>query len=179
MAEENYSVVKLDHQEYLRLAKIADSFVQNGKVEEKPNLVIITGGIASGKSTIRKQSYDNDYAFLDFGAIYLTLTENRKNQSEKDAVYCRIIGEMILTTAISQKRNIVIEIIGEKAEPLETIIKGMERIGYKPSIMHIAAEVTQAYERHIKQVNNGRDDISSDDTQEATMQTFIDYLNKN
>src|SRR3989344_40129 len=175
MAEENFGVVKLDGDEYLRLAKIADSFVQKGKVEEKPNLIIIMGGIASGKSTVRKQSYDDGYALIDFGAIYLTLTENRKNQSEKDAVYCRIIGEMILTTAISQKRNVVIEIIGDEAEPLDTIIKGMERIGYKPSIMHIFAEIPQAYERHIKQVNDGRDDISSADTQEATMQTFIDY----
>jgi len=127
MEEEKYSVIKLNGEEYLRLAKIADEFVRKGKVEENPKIVIVSGGTGSGKTTIRKKDFDDGYVFIDAGAIYLKLTENETKKSDKDAGYCRIIGDMIITTAIEQKKNIVIEIIGDKIEQFDSIIPGMTK----------------------------------------------------
>ena len=179
MVSENYKTIKLDGEEYLKLAKIADEFVQKGSIDKNPKLIIIVGGIAVGKSTERKNKYNEGYVFIDAGAIYMKLTENETKKVERTEEYSLIIGEIIITMAVKDKRNIVIELIGDKYEDLDKIIQGMTKRGYKVNIDALIGDIADCYQRHLKQEKEGREDISSFHTQDATVQIFTNYFNKN
>lgn len=177
--KEDYKTIKFDGEKYLELMKVADEFLQKGSIDETPKFVIITGGIAVGKSTERKNKYNKGYVFIDAGAIYMKLTENETKKIERAEEYCPIIGEMMITMAVKDKRNIVIELIGDKYEDLDKIIQEMTKRGYKINIEALIGDIADCYQRHLKQEKEGRDDISSFHTQNATMQIFTNYFNKN
>ncbi len=72
------------------------------------------GGTGSGKITNRRKEFANDYVYFDAGEII-----NRvKKEFSKDASmidnYTTLTADIILGETLESKRNIVIEIIGEK-----------------------------------------------------------------
>ena len=178
MEKEKYKVIQLDGDEYLRLATIADEFLQKGKVAESPKIIIVSGGTGSGKSTVRKKDFDEGYVFIDFGAIYLRVTENEKKRDNKNEAYCQVVADMVITNAIEQRKNIVIEIIGDKEKQFDSIIPEMIKRGYKTESLFVFAEPEQALERHLKQEMEGRDDMSAVFSQDGTIQIFINYFEK-
>ena len=177
MEKVNYKIAKFDGEEYQYLSKIADEFLQKGETSEKPQLILILGGVAAGKSTLRKQKYDNGYVFVDAGAIYLRLTDNETKKVDRIEDYCQFVGNIILATAITKKKNIVVELIGDNKEHVDYIINGMSKHGYSVNIQGVFGDVMECYQRHLKQEREGRDDISSYHTQEGTISIFASYLN--
>ncbi|MCX6721815.1 MAG: hypothetical protein NTY04_01295, partial [Candidatus Staskawiczbacteria bacterium] len=77
---------------------------------------------------------------------------------------------------IESKRNIVIEIIGDREDFIKPVIDGMLKIGYKISIIAVAAKPLQSFERHIKAVMNDKDYMSAAYTQRDTLFYFYQKL---
>lgn len=163
--------------DYLKIADVAKTILESGVSATPPQLVIFSGGVAAGKTTIRRQKYSQGYVNFDFGEIYIAL---KKAFSETDSKlltqYASIASKMILEESLSKKKNIVIEIIGEIDGLIEPVIDAMTKIGYKANLTFIQCDPVEAYKRHLKAASEDPDYISAAFTQEMTVREFYDHF---
>ena len=170
-------VVSLTGDEFLQINSIVEPIWKKGRSEVPPKFAIFWGGIGSGKTTIRRKELAEGYVHFDFGEIYNTLKKSLGADHPKLTTYANFACDMILRDAISEKKNIVIEIIGDNYELIEPVITKMKGIGYDLSIKVIEADPGQSYERHLKAVQEDPDYLSAYHTQEATLTYFYHYFN--
>lgn len=167
---------KFSGEEFLKISKIASSFVEKGTTENPPKLVIFTGGVAAGKSTIRKQKYSSGYVHFDPGDIF---AEMRKIMDESDPKFSASVAvacDLLLREAIEKRKNIATEVIGDKYEPLKAVIDTMLEIGYTIDMQAVTADVAQSYQRHLKAVEDVPGYLSAYFTQDLTLATFSRVL---
>jgi len=50
--------------EFKKIEKVVNDFLQNGGLNDPPKFVILTGPIASGKTTVRNEKYSKDYVLV-------------------------------------------------------------------------------------------------------------------
>lgn len=168
--------ITFDTREYALFARIAKQFLEQGMTSEPPKFVIFMGGIGVGKTTIRRQKYTNGYVHFDFGEIYLVVEKWVSKHHPRLAEYAAFTSDLILRESISEKKNIVIEIIGDSQAFITPVIEKMENAGYDVEILAITADVAEAYKRHLKAVEEDKDYISAYHTQEATLSSFYNYF---
>ena len=60
------------------------------------------------------------------------------------------VGRSVEEKAIKEKRNIVMGIIGDTLETLNTIVRSIRDCGYEVQIEAIQCDPVEAYERHLK-----------------------------
>ena len=132
-----------------------DSSLTNGK---QPEVAIIMGGIAAGKTTLRKHQFASGYVIVDAAEIFLRLSKG-EFYSFPDAFEepMNMIGSLVASRAISERRNIVIELIGSELEPLNKIIDAMKTVGYSINSCYVDLDIEQA---QIRNLARGDDDIS-------------------
>lgn len=121
--------------------------------EDTPKLVLIMGGTGSGKTTQRKLNYSKGYVLLDAGDIFKAICKGNDiayNFGDDFIEAMEAIGQTVARRAIEEKRNIVMEIIGDKMEIVSSIIESMEACGYKTQIEAVVCDPVVAYERHLK-----------------------------
>lgn len=119
----------------------------------KPKLVLIMGGTGSGKTTIRKQKYSTDYVLIDAGDIFKVICGGNdiNYQFGEDFLEAmEIIGQETANRAINEKRNIVMEIIGDKLETVNMINDSMSACGYEVQLEAVICDPVEAYKRHLK-----------------------------
>ena len=98
---------------------------------EQPKLVLITGGVAVGKSRMRRASYAHGYVNLDAGDIFIRLSRGRYIafpsflEEPMD-----MIGRIVAAQAVQERRHIVCEGIGAEVEPMTTLIETYRALGY-------------------------------------------------
>lgn len=63
------------------------------------------------------------------------------------------IGQGIADRAINEKRNIVMEIIGDKLETVNMIIDSISVRGYQVQVEAVMLDPVEAYKRHLKGAN--------------------------
>jgi len=85
-------------------------------------------------------------------------------------------SDMILQNAIAEKKNIVIEITGDNYNLFKPVLDKMIGVGYKPNINSIFCDPIQAYERHIKAVQNDKSYWSAYYTEMPTLSFFYKYF---
>jgi 2-phosphoglycerate kinase len=127
-----------------------DSSLSNG---ETPKFVLITGGPGSGKTTQRKMKYSTGYVLIDAGDVFKNICKGNDlaYQFGEDFVEAlEAIGQLIANRAIEEKRNIVMEIIGDKFDVVTAIVEAMKNRGYDAHLEAIYCDVAEAYERHLK-----------------------------
>ena len=171
-----FKVVHFNNEETIKVVKVVGYFLDQGISKNPPQFVIITGGVASGKTTIRRQKFTNNYVNFDFGEICDALEKEFGADSPRLSEYAVLASDMILHDSIVDKKNIVIEIIGDNKEILETLIDKMKGIGYKVSMDLIYCDPVEAYKRHLKAVEEDKTYRSSYFTQEATVSFFYRHF---
>ncbi len=127
--------------------------------QEKPEFVLIFGGVCSGKTTHRKNKYSEGYTILDASDIFIELSKGAyydfpshlETQMEQ-------IGLRLVSEALSSKRNIVTEIIGADYEIVKGLIDLMKTAGYDTKIDYIECSMYEAWQRNI---SRGNDTISA------------------
>ncbi|MFA5793175.1 MAG: zeta toxin family protein [Candidatus Gracilibacteria bacterium] len=130
-----------------------DSSLSNG---ETPKLILIAGGPGAGKTTQRKLNYSKGYVLLDAGDIFKAICKGDDLNYEfgQDFIeIMEIIGQLVADRAIKEKRNIVMEIIGDRSDITTAIIETMGKHGYKVELACIYCDIAEAYERHLKGAN--------------------------
>jgi hypothetical protein len=119
-------------------------------VQGQPEFVTIMGGIACGKTTLRKMKYGNRHVVVDAGEIFSNLCDpgvfafgDILNDAVED------IGYLLANQAISERRNIVIEVVGaNNLEVLNEVVDEMNRLGYRTLCKGVDCDVEQAIERN-------------------------------
>lgn len=132
-----------------------DSSISHG---EPPHIVILMGGPASGKTTIRTQGYSTGYVLVDAAEIFLNLS--RGEFFPFPAAFeepMQIIGRFVARRAISERRHIVTELIGADIDPTTALIEAMLAIGYRMDIQPITCDIEEAQRRNL---SRGGDNIS-------------------
>lgn len=177
MNEADVKVVQFTSDEFLKVGEAAKPFWERGTTGNPPKLVIFMGGVGAGKTTARREQYATGYVHFDFGEILNMLKQTFGENDLKLASYVSLACDLILKECILEKKNIVIEIIGDNYDAVAPVIDSMKGIGYDVSINAITCDIAEAYQRHIKAVQEDPDYISSVHTQEGTLSYFFNYFN--
>lgn len=153
---------------------VVEDFLKTGLSSKQPQYVIVCGPVGTGKSRMRKQKYSKDYVFIDAGDIYLKLTDNETKKVDKIDQYVEITAKSLVSRAIEQKKNIVIEIIMDKEQPIKSIMDKMIEKGYKVQVDYIHNDPVKSWENNL---NRGKHNISAYYSQDQTMSWFVNYFN--
>jgi dephospho-CoA kinase len=128
-------------------------------VDGEPVAVIITGGVAAGKTTLRRQNYSHGYVLIDAPEIFISLSQGEylpfPGPIEEPM---NMIGQYVINQAIRERRNIVAEVIGADVDVMKRLIDSLAGIGYKVNVMYVNCSVETAMERN---ENRSEDTISA------------------
>lgn len=152
------NIVKYDVDEEINKFLDDSSFAK----DSDPTFVLIMGGVGAGKTTLRKAKFSKGYVVIDAGQLFANLggTENHQFGTDFEEPM-DLIGGVLVSQAIKERRNIVTEIIGASVEEVKSINDAMKSVGYKTSLQHVQCDVTEAYNRHLNAVNTDPIYISS------------------
>lgn len=116
---------------------------------EEPQIIILMGGPACGKTTIRKQRYSTGYVLVDAAEIFLSLSRGEFFPfPEAFEEPMNIIGSLVARRAIAERRHIVTELIGSDYEATKALIDAFLTIGYRPDIQAITCDLAEATRRN-------------------------------
>lgn len=138
---------------------------------EGPSIVILLGGVASGKTTIRKQRYATGYVLVDAAEIFLRLSRGEflpfPGVLEEPM---RIIGSLVAKRAVLERRNIVTELIGADIELVKSLIDAMRAVGYRVEGQGITCDVEVAQKRNESRDEDSISSSYAEDYQRAWLQ---------
>jgi hypothetical protein len=132
-------------------------------IKENPKFILVVGGVCTGKTTLRKEKYSSGFLQLDAGEIFIQLSDGEyfdfPSFLEKEM---DMIGEKIAREAVSNRLNIVTEVLGNNYDEVEQLIDKMKGIGYDVDVKYIDCDLNVALERN---QNRSDDNISAFYTQ--------------
>ena len=111
----------------------------------RPELALVTGGVAVGKSRMRRERFARGFVTLDAGEIFIHLSRGRYVvfpdflEEPMD-----MIGGLIAAQAVQERRNIACELIGAEAGPLEKLIETYRALSYYISVTGVTADLEQS-----------------------------------
>lgn len=112
-----------------------------------PRCVIICGPTASGKTRHRREKYTSGYALVDAAAIFVSLAPDEiLDFPEALRPELEAAGQALASEAVHTRVDIVTEVIGVSSDAMTGLIDSLLSIGYTVDIVHVQAEVNQAWE---------------------------------
>jgi len=176
MENSQQKTVQPSGDEFVKLGEIAKRFWERGISANPPKFVVFMGGVGSGKTTIRREKFSEGYVNFDAGEINnYSEKEFGKDNPKLESLTTWVCGT-ILEKSINERKNIVIEIIGDSKEVITPVIDKMIEIGYKVELIPVYCGVEVAYVRHLNAVKEDKEYLSSYFTQEATLYFFYQLL---
>jgi hypothetical protein len=128
----------------------------------KPTAVIITGPVATGKSTYRRRYRTQGYVVVDAAEIFLSLCCNRYFDFPSNVFRDEVdwVGSRIAKKAIAEGRHLVCELNSLSCTPesLGALLKRFQERGYAVQFEYITVEPEEGWRRN---VNRSNDSISS------------------
>lgn len=110
----------------------------------RPRLVILIGGIGSGKTTLRMSKYATGFVVMDAGVIFGHLSEASFPGSANVERSLWIVGRLLARTALAERRNIVVEVVGDDYSRLKPLIDAMRGLGYSVDVEAVVCEPGEA-----------------------------------
>ena len=124
-----------------------------------PRIVIYVGGVASGKSTLRRKWNSQGYVLIDAAEVFRNLSRGLYYDFPGPFVgLLDIIGKSVAARAVAERRNIVTELIGADYEATKKLFDAMTSIGYSIEAKAITCDVETAMQRNSAR---GDDNISA------------------
>lgn len=137
----------------------------------QPHIIILMGGPAAGKTTIRKQRYTIGYVVVDASEVFLSLSRGEDFDFPgpfEDMM--NLIGPLIADRAIQERRHIVTELIGADFEPTKALIDAMVAIGYHIDFQMITCDLDEAQRRNLNREDNSISAYYTEPYQRAWLQ---------
>ena len=175
-ATNDKKITEFDGDEYIKIGSVVKPFLENGISENPPKFIIFMGGIGSGKTTIRRAEFGKNYVNFDFGEIDTAIRNFIGKDHPRLIEYSVLACDIILRESISEKKNIVIEIIGDNYDQIVPVMEKMKEIGYKVDVRGIVSDIEEARKRHLLATKEDKNYISSYYTQEPTLSIFFHYF---
>jgi hypothetical protein len=140
--------------------------------EGRPKAVVLMGGVAAGKTTLRCKSYSRGFVLIDAAEIFHHLSNGDPMLDFPEALIDQLesIGPQIARRAVAERRNIVTEIIGAELVPTEKLISALKLAGYSVEVVAITCEL----EESIRRSANRGDNISAYYAEQFQRQWIID-----
>ena len=108
------------------------------------------GGVAVGKTTVRKQKYVTGYVVVDSVEIFLSLCRGEYFDFPGPfEELMEIVGSLVAKRAITERRNIVTEIVGSDYEPTKELIDAMTSADYSVNGQKIECDLEESMRRNI------------------------------
>ncbi|HEY2588350.1 MAG TPA: AAA family ATPase [Tepidisphaeraceae bacterium] len=125
----------------------------------KPAAVIVMGGVATGKTTFRKQRYSHGYVLIDAVDIFLHLSGEQVFPFPGPfRMPMDLIGRSVAHRALAERRNVVTEIIGAEGDSARQLIDAMQSLGYAVRAEVVTCDVAEALRRN---ATRGADSVSA------------------
>lgn len=116
----------------------------------EPRIVILMGGPATGKTSIRKQHFSTGYILVDAAEVFLRLSHGEYFDFPGPFhELLDVIGPLIARRAITERRHIVTELIGSEFETTKALIEAMRAIGYRVDVQAITCDIEEAQRRNL------------------------------
>lgn len=124
--------------------------------DREPTAVILIGGPAAGKTTIRIKDYSHGFVLIDAAEIFHHLSRGDATLDFPDAFLepLELIGSTVARRAISERRNIVTEIIGAELAPTQAMLSALEAIDYSVDLVSVTCDVEEAFLRNLNRGDN-------------------------
>ena len=126
---------------------------------QPPRAVVFAGGVAAGKTRMRREKYSSGFVVLDAGEIFLSLCRGQyldfpgPLEEPMD-----LIGFGVARRIFRERRNFVTEIIAAEAESTKQLLDAIVSAGYKVEFIGLTCDVDVAWERN---VSRGENNISA------------------
>jgi hypothetical protein len=134
------------------------------------------GGIAAGKTTMRRLEYEKGFVHFDYGEIHAEIQKAVERDHERLDTYAALACDLILRESLAPRKNIVIEIIGESNVPITPVIGAMKQLGYDVSVVGITADLEEARKRYLKAIDEDSTYLSAYYSQVPTLAVFYHVL---
>lgn len=124
----------------------------------QPRLLLIMGGPATGKTTLRRRNYSTGFVLVNAAEIFINLSRGGcYDFPDAFEEPMNLIGRLVASRAIRERRNIVTEIIGSDFEATTELMEAMHSIGYEIEGVGVTCDVEEAMKRNL---SRGEDSIS-------------------
>lgn len=175
----NYSEPKthvISGEEFILIGDAVEPFFKNVGPSEPPQFVLITGGTGAGKTTLRREKFNEGYVNFDFAeisrAVEKVIGENHPRLIEYSFWGC----DIVFKECILEKKNIVVEIIGDNYDQISILINKMKEVGYEIQLIPVICDISEAYKRHTKATKEDKDYMSSYFSDELTLLSIYTYF---
>lgn len=160
---------------------LANQFKKGGAVNviagKQPRFVLFMGTIGSGKTTIRRQKYTNGYVHIDASEIFAQLTGGKYYDFPGEfQEKLELLGSTMAKKAVNEKKNIVMEIIGDSFDMGVSIAKGLKSIGYIVEVNTITCDREEGWKRHKKACETDINYVSAFYTQKFHQKWILDAV---
>jgi hypothetical protein len=125
---------------------------------------------------VRKDKYGSGYVNLDFGDISTAVKKAFSADNPKIINLAATTFRLALDNAFDEKRNVVIEIIGDNAHLIEILLEGVKKIGYDIHLDFVHCDPVEAYKRHVEAVMEDPDYVSAFYAQDVTLSYLFQHL---
>jgi hypothetical protein len=131
-------------------AEIERLFHDASAAGNPPKAVILMGAVATGKTTLRKQQYSSGYVLIDAGEIFLSLSRGEFLPFHGPLeLAMEAVGRGVTVRALSERHNIVTEIIGGNQQLLDQLITSLQNLGYRVQIAQLTCTPEEAVNRNL------------------------------
>lgn len=142
----------------------------------QPQIVIVCGPTATGKTRYRREKYAKGYVVLDAADIFISLSRGKHIDFPSFLEEpMDIIGTAIAKRAIQERRNIVTEVIGHEADPFKRLIDAMTSIGYTIDLDAVVKDPIEAWKWNLQRSD---DNISAFYAEQYHREWLIDAAAK-
>lgn len=123
---------------------------------DQPRAVILMGGVAAGKTQLRIKDYSRGFVLIDAAEMFHHLSRGDGMLDFPDAFAepLELIGPMVAERAISERRHLVTEIIGDDVPTTMELIAALQAAGYKVEVVSVTCDRVEAYKRNLNRGDN-------------------------
>lgn len=124
--------------------------------DETPAAVILAGGVATGKTTLRRTDYSQGYVLIDAAEIFHRLSRGAAFLDFPDALSQPLeqVGSQVARRAIAERRHIVTEVIGDEPKPTIALIDSLKSKGYRVEIVALDCDLEETIRRNEERGDN-------------------------
>lgn len=121
-----------------------------------PKAVVLMGGVAAGKTYLRTRNYSRGYVLIDAAEIFHHLSRGDGTLDFPDALKepLELIGPLVTKRALSERRNIVTEIIGAELGHTKELIDSLNALQYKVEVVEVTCDLQESLRRNANRGDN-------------------------